>query len=109
VRIAKTDKYHLLDAGRLLERLIENRVIQLGLLLQCPTCRQRSWYSVSAADYELSCPKCLQLFSLPQPARIRWAYRTIGPFSLPHYAYGGYTVLLTHRFFSRLLDGATTP
>jgi hypothetical protein len=109
VRIAKTDKYRLLDANRLLDRLIDHRIIQLGLLLQCPTCRQRSWHSLSASDYEMNCPKCLQSFSLPQPARIRWAYRTIGPFSLPRYAYGGYTVLLAHRFFSRLLDGATTP
>jgi hypothetical protein len=108
-RIAKTDKYRLLDANRLLDRLIDHRIIQLGLLLQCPTCRQRSWHSLSASDYEMNCPKCLQSFSLPQPARIRWAYRTIGPFSLPRYAYGGYTVLLAHRFFSRLLDGATTP
>jgi hypothetical protein len=109
VHIAKTDKYRFLDANRLLDRLIEHQIIQLGLFLQCPTCRQRSWHSVTAADYEMICPKCLQSFSLPLPGRLRWAYRTIGPFSLPRYAYGAYAVLLTHRFFARLLDCATTP
>jgi len=108
-RIAKLDQYHQLDANTLLERLADSRIVQLGLWLQCPTCRQRSWYSVKDADYELQCSKCLESFPFPLPRRIGWGYRTIGPFSLPQYAHGAYATLLTYRFFSRLLDGATTP
>ncbi len=108
-QIAKSDEYHQLNAHSLLERLIDRRMVQLGLWLQCPTCRQRSWYSVAEADYELQCSKCLESFALPSPRHIGWGYRTTGPFSLPQYAYGAYAVLLTYRFFSRLLDGATTP
>jgi hypothetical protein len=38
-----------------------------------------------------------------------WSYRSTGPFSLPQRAYGVYAVLLTLRFFARVLDGPTTP
>jgi len=109
IEIAKTDEYHVFDANRLLERLIEQRIVQLGLFLQCPTCRQRSWHSIVEASYTIDCPKCLESFNLPAQSQIRWGYRTLGPFSLPNYAYGAYGVLLAFRFFSRLLDAATTP
>jgi len=43
------------------------------------------------------------------PKEMKWSYRTIGPFSLPQQAHGVYSVLLTVRFFSIVLDGFTTP
>lgn len=94
-----------------MESLVNSRVIQPGLEIQCPTCRQHSWYSVKEADYELRCPKCLETFEFPGQnlKKATWAYRTIGPFTLPQQAYGVYSVLLTLKFFADQLAAATTP
>ena len=110
-KIADADKYKMDTVDRLAEQYIKRHMVQLGLKLQCPECRQRSWFSIKEADYDLRCPQCLSNFRLPEhnPKEINWAYRAIGPFSLPRRAYGVYSVLLTLRFFTRILDGATTP
>jgi len=110
-KITGEDRYKMANSEQLAKRFIEQHMFELGFKLQCPECRQRSWFSIKDADYEIKCPQCLARFKLPQhnPKEISWAYRTIGPFSLPHQAYGVYSVLLTLRFFARLLDGATTP
>ena len=110
-KIADEDKYKITNADQLAEQYIKRHMVQLGLKLQCPECRQRSWHSVKEADYDLRCPQCITVFRLPEhnPKDIAWVYRAIGPFSLPRRAYGVYSVLLTLRFFTRLLDGATTP
>ena len=100
------------EAERIIQRLIDAKVFQLGMEIQCPICTRRSWYSVKAADYELQCLQCLSQVSFPPDSKkVKWAYRTLGPFSLPNQADGAYTVLLTLRFFSDLLllGGATTP
>ncbi len=96
---------------RLLRFMLENGVVRLGLSLRCPICTQHSWYSVSEADYELQCPKCLETFGIPchSPADLAWSYKTHGPFALPRSAYGAYSVLLTLRFFSETMRGASTP
>ena len=98
--------------ARILQQLTETKVSQLGMKIQCPVCTQSSWYSVKNADYELQCPKCLEQISFPSASKeITWSHRTLGPFSSPNQAHGAYTVLLTLRFFSKLmlLGGATTP
>lgn len=85
---------------------------QLGMEIQCPICSKRSWYSVKVVDYELQCLRCLSQISFPPDLKkVKWAYRTLGPFSTSNQADGAYTVLLTLRFFSDLLllGGATTP
>ena len=100
------------SAERILQQLIEAKVFQLGIEIQCPICTEHSWHSVKAADYELQCPTCLALFPFPHVSKeVNWSYRTLGPFSLPKHAHGAYTVLLTLRFFSdfSLLNGTTTP
>ena len=100
------------SAERILQQLIEAKVFQLGIEIQCPICTEHSWHSVKAADYELQCPTCLALFPFPHASKkVNWSYRTLGPFSLPKHAHGAYTVLLTLRFFSdfSLLNGTTTP
>lgn len=99
-------------AERIIQQLINAKVFQLGMEIQCSICTKRSWYSVKAADYELQCLQCLSQISFPPDSKkVKWAYRTLGPFSLPNQADGAYTVLLTLRFFSDLLllGGATTP
>ena len=112
-KIANQGKYKREGgAENIIQRLIDAKVFQLGMEIQCSICTKRSWYSVKAADYELQCPQCLSQISFPPDSKkVKWAYRTLGPFSLPNQADGAYTVLLTLRFFSDLLllGGATTP
>ena len=92
------------------KKLIDSNAIQLGLEVQCTECSKHSWYSIKSADYELRCPECHAQFPFPQNTEnIEWAYRTLGAFSSSNQADGAYTVLLTLRFFSLLLEGATTP
>jgi hypothetical protein len=94
-----------------LRRLLELQIFRLGVQVQCPTCRQHWWESLKALDYDLSCPNCFETFSVASwlPKDFEWAFRTAGPFSLPGSAFGVYAVLLTLRFFSGLLEGASTP
>lgn len=96
----------------ILQSLLKSQMLRLGIRVQCPVCSQHPWFSIKDADYELQCPECSGYFSFPSHApqkEVKWSYRTFGPFSLPKKAYGVYSVLLTLRFFSRVLEGATTP
>jgi hypothetical protein len=104
-RIAQAERFRP-DPIVTLDSLVKAHVFQLGIHIQCPICVQRSWYSLTDADYELRCPRCLEAFHVPEhsPRDLRWAYRTIGPFSLESRSYGVYAVLLTLRFFARLMD-----
>jgi len=99
------------DAKRILQRVIDVQMFRLGLQIQCPTCGQHPWFSLKDADYQLQCQECGDRFSVPchSPDEIRWSYRPFGPFSSPNRGYGVYSVLLTLRFFSQLLRGASTP
>ena len=97
----KAEFFNQSKREELLHRLVVSKVFQLGLKIQCPICTQFSWYSVKDADYELQCPECLRQFSFPSASKkVKWSYRTLGPFSSRNQAYGAYTVLLTLRFFS---------
>jgi len=73
-------------------------MIRLGIETACPHCQAANWHSLTAADYQLTCERCLKPYAFPQ-AGIRshnrnWAYRVIGPFSVPDFARGGYGALL---------------
>lgn len=98
----------------LYEHLLKKEVFRLGLKAQCPNCQRGSWFSLSALSEKLECPKCLNSF--PAAGNIDqtkggWYYRTTGPFSVPNYADGAYTVLLTiHALSAHLLSYMrTTP
>ncbi len=96
----------------ILHHLIAKKVFQLGMKIQCPVCTKHSWYSVKGNDYELQCPQCLTPFSFPSDfQKVKWAYRTIGPFSSSNQSDGAYTVILTLRFFSNFpwYNGKKTP
>ena len=109
-KISQEDKFTP-DPKGLLQRLTESKIFRLGVEIQCPICQQRSWHNLSKFDYETTCPICLNPSDIPShsPDDIKWSYRSFGAFSLPRQAFGVYTVLLTHYFFARTLDGATTP
>lgn len=92
--------------------LVAKGIFKMGLRTQCPRCQRRSWFPLDALTDNLNCPKCLNLFSaIGNVDRGTWCYKTTGPFSVPSYADGAYTVLLTLDFFSehRLTTMRTTP
>ena len=101
------------DAENILKRLVDANVLQPGMKMACPNCRQKSWFSIDDAGYMLRCPQCFGPFEFPfnPDKNIKWAYRTIGAFDSPNKSEGSYTVLLLLRFFSdrQMLDGAITP
>lgn len=87
-------------------RLISQKIVQLGLELKCSKCDSWNWYEVNNLNYELSCNRCLKLFSFPilEPSNSslsRWSYRVVGAFALPDYARGGYAASLAIHFFVR--------
>lgn len=91
--------------------LVEDKVLRIGIEIQCEICRQHIWYSIDEMNYELRCTKCLAMNKLPahDTTNLKWSYKPYGPFSLPGQAYGSYATALALRFFSTTLDGATTP
>ena len=71
-----------IPVDRLAKWLVESNIVRLGLNVICPKCRQRSWYSVTEADYELVCRQCLESYRLPSESirEMPWAYRGAGAF-----------------------------
>ena len=110
--IANEARVFRLKGEDILHHLVATKVFQLGMKIQCSVCTKHSWYSVKGNDYELQCPRCLTQFSFPSDfQKVKWAYRTVGPFSSSNQADGAYTVLLTLRFFWKIIfsDSAMTP
>lgn len=82
-------------------RLLNERVLQVHMGSSCPTCDQQNWYPPSDLGDELKCRRCSRTFAFPAgkpPQRRDWAYRPTGPFAVPNYAHGAYTVALALRF-----------
>ena len=100
--LKKTSRNHSVVAQRRLKHLLAHKVLQLGLRIQCRYCSQHTWYSLEGVRETLTCEKCLQSYDFPvdSPPKDNWHYRTIGPFSVPNFAQGGYCVAMVLRFFS---------
>ena len=77
---AKSGRHIPVD--RLAKWLVESNIVRLGLDVTCPKCRQRSWYSLTEATYELVCRQCLESYRLPSESikEMPWAYRGAGAF-----------------------------
>jgi hypothetical protein len=96
-----------------LSAFTEAKIMRIGLSLKCPHCAKTNWYSLSDLNYEVACERCLDKFSFPQ-ADIKfdegdWRYRVLGPFSVPNYADGAYSTVLTLRLFNHMLAPSDTP
>lgn len=107
-------KQRLEGVGRrdLHDHLVSKGIFRMGLRTQCPICQRRSWFPLDTLTDNLKCPKCLNSFSaIGSVDRGAWCYKTTGPFSVPNYADGAYTALLTLSFFRehRLTTMRTTP
>jgi len=80
------------------EDFVERGVFKLGLRAKCPTCQRSNWFSIDTLGSHLNCPKCQTSFPAMgtiDRERANWHYRTSGPFSVPNFADGAYSVLLT--------------
>jgi hypothetical protein len=92
--VARRSKRHRVS----LDEFTKRNVIRLGVETDCPHCQAINWHGLSSVDYEVPCERCLKSYPFPQ-AKLRtrnrnWAYRVIGPFSVPDYARGAYSTLL---------------
>lgn len=85
--------------GPKLEDYTKRNVITLGLETCCPQCQGKNWHGLDAVDYQIICERCLNHYDFPQAndKTREWKYRVIGPFSVPDYARGSYSALLTLR------------
>lgn len=96
----KSRLHELSKRGNLYEYLVPKGVFKLGLSIQCPRCLRHSWFPLETVRDTFSCPRCLNAFSaLGTVENSAWTFKTAGPFSVPHYADGAYSVLLTLSFF----------
>lgn len=105
------NKADFLNADSLAKWLVDSNIVKLGVELTCPQCRQRSWFSVSEANYTVDCRQCLESFKLPTeaPDEIRWAYRGNGAFTSKHGTQGALAVILTLHLFTRSASDQVTP
>lgn len=80
------------------DAFVEKGVFKLGLRTQCPNCQRNTWFALSSLRESLECPKCLNSFMAAgniDQVKNGWHYRTAGPFSVPNYAEGAFSVLFT--------------
>jgi hypothetical protein len=80
-------------------------VIRLGLESDCPHCQAKNWSTLTAVDYRVVCDRCLKAYDFPQVTlreqNRNWAYRVVGPFSVPDYGRGSYSAILALRVLER--------
>lgn len=92
--------------------LVSKGVFKLGVRVQCLQCLRNSWFSLDDIRDSLTCPKCLRVFpAIGNLDNATWSYKTVGPFSVPNYADGAFSVLLTLDLFNErhLTTLRTTP
>ena len=81
------------------KRFTESNILRLGIETSCTHCQAFNWHGLDQASYELKCERCLKSYDFPEaslrPQNRNWAYRVVGPFAVPDYARGSYTVVLT--------------
>lgn len=80
------------------EWFVQKGIFKLGLQTKCPNCQRNSWFAMETLKEEFDCPKCLNTFRAAgniDQGRSGWFYRTAGPFSVPNFADGAFSVLLT--------------
>ncbi|MCA1549343.1 hypothetical protein I6F36_21160 [Bradyrhizobium sp. BRP19] len=89
-----------------LETFTKHNVIRLGLETECFHCKAKNWSGLTGVDYRIVCERCLKPYDFPQ-ANIKahnrnWAYRVVGPFSVPDFGRGSYSALLALRVLSTI-------
>ena len=80
-----------------IQNLLEKNIFQIGVQIVCPTCTQKTWYSLESISNTVQCASCLNDYKIQSIGLDdkQWAYKATGTFGLPKQAYGAYSVLLT--------------
>lgn len=94
-----------------IQNLLKKNIFQLGVQIICPTCTQKTWYSLEDISNEVQCASCLNGFKIQSIGLDdkQWAYKATGTFGLPKQAYGAYSVLLTLYALTRNHHERVTP
>lgn len=98
-----------LHKNRNFEMLVDKKAIELGVELHCHTCDNWGWHQIEKLNTVLTCNFCFKPLPFPvcypdNKEYLKWSYRVVGPFSLNHYAKGGYATALSLKFFNSLSD-----
>jgi|SRR5579862_2795722 len=110
-RVLRTTNHN--DAARLdrhLANLTRSNVLRVGMVLQCDSCQNSSWFSLEELKEKLHCPRCLTEFLFPPgiPPSNAWAYRVLGPFATSNFANGAYCVVSAMHFIEDKIAHKTT-
>jgi|GEM_PF-3322761 len=100
------------DADGFFSWILHTGIFELGTNVLCDNCNRESWHPLNGLETKLTCSICLENveLGLTEPKKqIKWAYRPIGPFSVPDLAQGAYTVVLTLNFFTEVMNRKITP
>jgi len=100
-----------IERERFIKNLLDKNIFQLGIQLVCPTCSQKTWYSLEAISNAVQCASCLNDYKIQSIGLDdkQWAYKATGTFGLPKQAYGAYSVLLTLHALTRNNHDKVTP
>jgi len=94
-----------------IQNLLGKNIFQLGVQIVCPTCTQKTWYSLEGVSNAVQCSSCLNDYKIQSIGLDdrQWAYKATGTFGLPKQAYGAYSVLLTLHALTRDHHEKVTP
>jgi hypothetical protein len=100
-----------IERDKFIQNLLEKNIFQLGVQITCPTCTQKTWYSLEEVSNEIQCSSCLNIHKIQSIGLDdkQWAYKATGTFGLPKQAYGAYSVLLTLYALTRDTHEKATP
>ena len=108
-RVLSSRPTNLMVPEATLKQFTDRNIIRLGVTTSCAHCQAVNWSSLTTVDYELTCERCRKPYAFPQSALSRkkgnWAYRVVGPFSVPDYARGSYGALLALNAIRNAVSG----
>ncbi|MCU7866766.1 MAG: hypothetical protein KZQ92_22670 [Candidatus Thiodiazotropha sp. (ex Lucinoma borealis)] len=109
-RIVNEDSVWI-ERDQFIQKLLEKNIFQLGVQIVCPTCTQKTWYSLEGVSNAIQCSSCLNDYNIQSIGldEKQWAYKATGTFGLPKQAYGAYSVLLTLHTLTRDHHEKVTP
>lgn len=86
-----------------LQRLVDRRLITLGVQVKCRTCERKPWYSLDKIGLRVTCTFCHTEVAFPQNQKpTEWAYRFIGPFDVGDESIGAAAVVLLQRLLAQI-------
>lgn len=100
------------DTDGYLQWILHQGVLELGTTIECSNCNRSSWHKLKDLSLKVDCNICQQEINvgLADPKKqLEWAYRPLGPFTVPDLSQGAYTVVLSLNFFSHVMHMDITP